>query len=279
MDKVKRNERIGAMIKILSSTPNKSYTLTYFSDLFGSAKSTISEDIDIAREALENYGLGTLKTVAGASGGVLYLPQPQPKESLAFIKRLCRQLEDPGRILPGGFLYMLDLLSDPTVVSRMAEIISQWYAESQPDFVLTVETKGIPVALMTAKYLGVPLIIARRDATITDGSVVTINYVTGSMRRIQTMSLPKRYIREGQRVLIVDDFMKGGGTARGLADMMKEFNVEVLGTAVVMSTVEPAQKLIGDYRSLMTLHNVDEISRVVDVQPSQWLQIGNEVKE
>ena len=279
MDKVKRNERIGAMIKILSSTPNKSYTLTYFSDLFGSAKSTISEDIDIAREALENYGLGTLKTVAGASGGVLYLPQPQPKESLAFIKRLCRQLEDPGRILPGGFLYMLDLLSDPTVVSRMAEIISQWYAESQPDFVLTVETKGIPVALMTAKYLGVPLIIARRDATITDGSVVTINYVTGSMRRIQTMSLPKRYIREGQRVLIVDDFMKGGGTARGLADMMKEFNVEVLGTAVVMSTVEPAQKLIGDYRSLMTLHNVDEVSRVVDVQPSQWLQFGNEVKE
>ncbi len=278
MDKVKRNERIGAMIKILSSTPNKSYTLTYFSDLFGSAKSTISEDIDIAREALENYGLGTLRTVAGASGGVLYLPQPQPRESLAFIKRLCRQLEDPGRILPGGFLYMLDLLSDPTVVSRMAEIISQWYAESQPDFVLTVETKGIPVALMTAKYLGVPLIIARRDATITDGSVVTINYVTGSMRRIQTMSLPKRYIREGQRVLIVDDFMKGGGTARGLADMMKEFNVEVLGTAVVMSTVEPGQKLIGDYRSLMTLHNVDEISRVVDVQPSVWLEINNEVK-
>ncbi len=278
MDKVKRNERIGAMIKILSSTPNKSYTLTYFSDLFGSAKSTISEDIDIARDALENYGLGTLKTVAGASGGVLYLPLPQPRESLAFIKRLCRQLEDPGRILPGGFLYMLDLLSDPTVVSRMAEIISQWYAESQPDFVLTVETKGIPVALMTAKYLGVPLIIARRDATITDGSVVTINYVTGSMRRIQTMSLPKRYIREGQRVLIVDDFMKGGGTARGLADMMKEFNVEVLGTAVVMSTVEPSQKLMGDYRSLMTLHNVDELLRVVDVQPSVWLEINNEVK-
>lgn len=272
MDKVKRNERIGAMIKILSSTPNKSYTLTYFSDLFGSAKSTISEDIDIARDALENYGLGTLKTVAGASGGVLYLPQPQPQESLAFIKRLCRQLEDPGRILPGGFLYMLDLLSDPTVVSRMAEIISQWYAESQPDFVLTVETKGIPVALMTAKYLGVPLIIARRDATITDGSVVTINYVTGSMRRIQTMSLPKRYIREGQRVLIVDDFMKGGGTARGLADMMREFNVDVLGTAVVMSTAEPAQKLMGDFRSLMTLRNVDETARVVDVQPSTWLQ-------
>jgi purine operon repressor len=273
VEKVKRNERIGAMIKILSNAPNKSYTLTHFGELFGSAKSTISEDIDIARETLEKYGLGKLKTVAGASGGVLYLPQPSAEESLQFIRKLCRQLEDPGRILPGGFLYMLDMLSDPSVVSRMAEIMSQWYAESQPDFVLTVETKGIPVALMAAKYLGVPLIIARRDAKITDGSVVTINYVTGSQHRIQTMSLPKRYIKEGQKALIVDDFMKGGGTAKGLDDMMREFSAEVIGTAVVMSTAEPSVKLMADYRSLMTLRSVDEASRSVDVQASEWVRI------
>ncbi len=271
MDKVKRNERIGAMIKILSNAPNRSFTLTYFSELFGSAKSTISEDIDIARETLEKYGLGTLRTVTGASGGVLYLPQPSPEDSAQYIGRLCRQLEDPGRILPGGFLYMLDLLSEPTVLTRMAEILSGWYVHLQPDFVLTVETKGIPVALMTAKYLSVPLIIARRDAKITDGSVVTINYVTGSTRSIQTMSLPKRYIREGQKALIVDDFMKGGGTAKGLVDLMHEFNVDVVGTAMVMSTAEPSPKLIGEYRSLMTLNNVDEVNHIVDVQPSQWL--------
>ena len=272
MDKVKRNERIGAMIKILSNSPNKSFTLTHFSELFGSAKSTISEDVDIARDILQKYSLGTLKTVTGASGGVLFLPQPTVEESLAFIRRLCRQLEDPNRILTGGFLYMLDLLSDPVVVTRMGELISHWFVQCQPDFVLTVETKGIPVALMTAKFLSVPLIIARRDAKITDGSVVTINYVTGSTRRIQTMSLPKRYVREGQRALIVDDFMKGGGTAKGLIDLMMEFNVEVAGAAVVMSTAEPSTKLVGEYRSLMTLRGVDETTRSIDVQPSEWLQ-------
>ena len=272
MDKVKRNERIGAMIKILSNSPNKSFTLTYFSDLFGSAKSTISEDIDIAAEILQKYNLGTLRTITGASGGVLYMPHPSAEESQQFVQRLCRQMEDPGRILPGGFLYMLDMLSDPSVLSRMAEILAGWYVQSQPDFVLTVETKGIPVALMTAKCLGIPLIIARRDAQITDGSVVTINYVTGSAHRIQTMSLPKRYIREGQRALIIDDFMKGGGTARGLVDLMHEFNVEVVGTGVVMATEEPATKLVMDYRSLMVLNGVDEALRTVDVQPSAWLK-------
>jgi purine operon repressor len=272
MDKVKRNERIGAMIKILTNSPNKSFTLTHFSDLFGSAKSTISEDVDIAREILEKYKLGTLRTVTGASGGVLYLPQPTMEESLAFIRRLCRQLEDPNRILTGGFLYMLDLLSDPLVVSRMGEIISQWYVHQQPDFILTVETKGIPVALMTAKFLSLPLIIARRDAKITDGSVVTINYVTGSSsRRIQTMSLPKRYVKEGQKALIVDDFMKGGGTTKGLTDLMQEFSVEVVGAAMVMATAEPPAKMVGEYKSLMTLRGVDETARIVDVQPSEWL--------
>ena len=137
---------------------------------------------------------------------------------------------------------------------------------------LTVETKCIPVALMTAKYLSVPLIIARRDAKVTDGSVVTINYVTGSARRIQTMSLPKRYVKEGHRALIVDDFMKGGGTAKGLIDLMQEFNVQVVGTAMVMATSEPKNKLVSEYRSLMTLRGVDETAHAVDVQPSEWIR-------
>ena len=45
---MKRTERVGAIIKILTDTPNKSYTLQYFCDLFGAAKSSISEDIKSA---------------------------------------------------------------------------------------------------------------------------------------------------------------------------------------------------------------------------------------
>ena len=55
MDRIKRNERISAMIKVLSDAPNKIYTLSYFSELFGAAKSTISEDIDLAQGILERF--------------------------------------------------------------------------------------------------------------------------------------------------------------------------------------------------------------------------------
>ena len=47
MDKIKRNERLGAMTRILTETPNRIHTLGEFCEMFGAAKSTISEDIDL----------------------------------------------------------------------------------------------------------------------------------------------------------------------------------------------------------------------------------------
>ena len=70
MDKIRRNERMSAMMKILAAKPNRIFTLSYFCDLFGSAKSTMSEDIDILRDVVAHFGLGELETVTGAAGGV-----------------------------------------------------------------------------------------------------------------------------------------------------------------------------------------------------------------
>ena len=94
-------------------------------------------------------------------------------------------------------------------------ILAMDYYDKAPDFVLTMETKGIPVALMTAQTMGVPLVIARRDSRAYEGSAVKINYISGEAGdRIETMALARRAVSPGQRALIIDDFMKGGGTLR-----------------------------------------------------------------
>ena len=270
--KSKRNERVGAMMKILSDEPNKLFTLGVFAEKFGVAKSTVSEDVDLLESIMSSYSLGRLETLPGASGGVKYLPEMGPQAAREFIQEVCQQLSDPKRILTGGYLYMLDILSHPAYVARMGEILAMWFAKDRPNFVLTVETKGIPVAFMVAKTLNIPLWVARRDARITDGTAVMINYITGgasSARRIQTMSLPKRAIKEGQRALIIDDFCKAGGSVRGLCELMREFMVTVAGIGVVMATPE---RRSDDVRSLMTLHGVDESTSKVDVRPSSFLE-------
>ncbi len=269
MDKIRRNERMSAMMKILSASPNRIFTLSHFCDLFGAAKSTMSEDIDILREVVGQFGLGELETVTGAAGGVRYRTKVKRPEARAFISDLCRQLSGPERVLPGGFLYYSDILSTPEIVDRMGEIMATEYYSKAPDFVLTMETKGIPVAFATAHALGVPLVIARRSSKVYEGSAVNINYVSGS-GSIGTMSLSRRAVKEGQRCLIVDDFLKGGGTAKGMADLMSEFGVTVVGMTFVMSTSKPVKKRVTGEKSLMVL-DIDADTEVAAVKPAFWL--------
>lgn len=65
--------------------------------------------------------------------------------------------------------------------------------------------------------------------------------------------------------------MKGGGSAKGMMDMMKEFSVVVAGVGVVMATAMPERKMVEDVKSLMVLYSVDEQARRVDVRPSPLL--------
>ena len=74
MYKFQRNERIAVLMKILSDSPGRIYTLGEFSKIFGAAKSTISEDIDIVQGLMKKFDMGTIQAIPGASGGVRYIP-------------------------------------------------------------------------------------------------------------------------------------------------------------------------------------------------------------
>ena len=125
--------------------------------------------------------------------------------------------------------------------------------------------------MTTAHALGVPLVIARRSSKVYEGSAVNINYVSGSSGHIETMSLSRRAVKEGQRALIVDDFLKGGGTAKGMVDLMHEFNVEVVGMAFVMETAGPGKKRVTGQKSLMILDITQDEQPTALIRPADWL--------
>lgn len=269
MDKSSRNQRLVFITRTLLENPGTLFSLNYFLEQLGAAKSSISEDLALIKEILEAGGTGAIETQAGATGGVRYWPVADSSRGNKTLEELCRVLSTPDRIIPGGYLYMADVIFSPVWSARAGELIASHYLPLSPDHVLTVETKGIPLALMTARVLNLPLVTARREARVTEGSAVSINFVSGSTRRIQTMSLGRRALPRGARVLIVDDFMKAGGTARGLQELAEEFDARVVGTAVFVETAEPARKLVSDYLSLLVLEGVDEETRTVTIRPSR----------
>lgn len=234
MEKFSRNSRVAIITKLLSENPNRIMSLNTFAEMFHAAKSTISEDILIVRETLERFGEGRVETIAGAAGGVKYLVGLRPEDKSKFRSDLLRYLEDPSRVVPGNFLYITDLMQNPRIVRKAGEILAEHFQEANPDYIITVETKGIPLAYEVARALGINLIVVRRNTKITEGTAVSINYVTGNQGLLSVMSLSKRSLKPGARVVFIDDFLRGGGTVRGIMDLLKEFDSTLEGVGVLV---------------------------------------------
>ncbi|WP_144936717.1 pur operon repressor [Paenibacillus sp. 32O-W] len=269
MKKLKRSARLVEMTQYLLYRPHSLIPLTTFAERYQAAKSSISEDLAIIKEVFEAEGFGELQTLAGAAGGVIFIPKYPKTASLELIRKLCGMLEQPERILPGEYLYMSDLLGKPAIMNEIGKIFATAFSDRDIDVVMTVETKGIPLAYATATFLNLPVVIVRRDSQVTEGSTVSINYVSGSNRRIQTMSLARRALKEQSKVLIIDDFMRAGGTIQGMMDLLQEFKATVQGVGVLVESEDVRERLVTDYVSLARL-SVDSKARSLTAVPGNY---------
>ena len=147
---------------------------------------------------------------------------------------------------------------NPEIIYKSGIILASAFSNKHVDYVVTVETKGIPLAYEVARILGVKLVIVRRDNKVTETTTVSINYISGSTKRIQTMSLSKKAIKKGSKCIFIDDFMKAGGTGLGITNLLKEFESTILGIGVLIDDVSICEKLVDKYVSIIQYKGVDE---------------------
>ena len=271
MEKLSRNNRVVAITKILVETPNKVIGLNKFSELLNAAKSTISEDIVIVREILQKLEMGKVETISGAAGGIKFIPDMGKAEQEEFAQELCDALMEDGRIVPGNFIYLTDIMYNPQIISKAGIILASYFKDMDVDYIVTVETKGIPLAYEVAKSLGIELVIIRRENKVTEGPTVSINYLSGTSGRIQQMSLAKKAMKTSSRCVFIDDFLRGGGTAQGIKDLLKEFDSELVGTGVLVDNVGVASKRVNDYVSIINVEYL-ESEQALKVEPSNLIK-------
>lgn len=270
---MKRSDRLIGMTQYILENPMQLISLPYFSERFNAAKSSISEDLTIMNQMFQQEGIGYLESISGAAGGVRYIPQFNEESSEAFVEQLCRRLEDPERILPGGYLFMSDILGEPNTVRTIGRLFASNFASLGIEAVVTVATKGIPIAYAVASFLNVPVVIVRRDPKITEGSTVSINYVSGSSRKIQSMVLTKRSLEQGTTVCIIDDFMKAGGTIDGMKSLLREFDVNVAAIGVLAEAEdEEEERVVDQYTSLVQISNFDVRNKCIEVKKGNYFK-------
>ena len=254
----KRKERIAIITKILVDNPNKIFRLQYFTDKFDSAKSTISEDIDIIKNLINEMEMGKIITIVGASGGVKYIPFLEKNEMKELLEDISTKLNEKSRLIPGGMVYALDILYNPNYLKKIAKIFSAYYYDKNIDYVLTVETKGIPLATMTAEVLNVPLVVVRDENKLTEGSTIGISYTSGSTGRVKTMYVSKNSIRKNSNILVIDDFLRLGGTSLGMQNIVKELDSVVVGMCFLIEIDNGKEKMIDDYIALIKMVENDD---------------------
>ncbi|MGO2300424.1 pur operon repressor [Paucilactobacillus nenjiangensis] len=264
--KIRRSDRLVDMTRYLLEHPRTLVSLKFFGERYDSAKSSISEDLGIIKRTFQERGTGILETLPGASGGARFIPYMLKEEAESFLQRVVDEVNDESRLLPGGYVYLFDLLSRPDVLRQVGRLIATQYLNQEVDAVMTVATKGIPIAQSVATFLNVPFVIVRNDSHITEGSTVSVNYVSGSSTRIEKMELSRRSLKRGANVLVVDDFMKGGGTLNGMKSLINEFEAHLVGMTVFAEGEFSGNRLVDDFTSLVKVNAVNPNNQTISAE-------------
>lgn len=262
--KGQRTERLIQTTAKFLNSPSKQLSLTKMAENCNVSKTVISDDVSIIDRALTLEGIGGITVDRGRTGGASFVPAVSYDYRKKLLDNIVAKLNEPERVLPGGLIYYSDILFDPSYALPLGFTMASLFRETAPDIVLTTEVKGIPLAIFTAHALGVPLAVCRFRNRPSDGSAVSVHYPTKS-GDVRAMYLGTKKLQRGNRVLIIDDFMRGGSTASGMLLVVKEFMAEVAGVGFFMTSSEPKTKAISHYSSLLTLRDVNQDDTKVEV--------------
>ena len=117
---------------------------------------------------------------------------------------------------------------------RMGEELAERFREDKPDLVLTVEASGIALALTTARALGdIPVVFAKKSATVVQSpDVAQAKVYSFTHKRENVIRVDKRYLPQGSRVLIVDDFLADGQACQGMMALCAQTDCQIVGIGI-----------------------------------------------
>ncbi|MDQ7859311.1 MAG: xanthine phosphoribosyltransferase [Armatimonadota bacterium] len=151
---------------------------------------------------------------------------------------LRRRILADGRDLGGGILKVDGFINhqvDPVLMEACGRELARRFAGAGVTKVLTAEISGIAPALCAALALGVPVVYARKQRPITMPAQVYLATAPSHTKAAQVeLMVSPEYLRSGDRVLIVDDFLASGATILALARLVAAGGAAVAGVGVVI---------------------------------------------
>ena len=148
-----------------------------------------------------------------------------------------RILKD-GEIITDQILRVDSFLNhqiDPSLIEEIASEFVYRFSDTLFNKIVTVESSGIAPAVMTGLKLSIPVIFAKKNkpSTIVENtySSTVHSYTKNSDYEI---SVSSKYIKRGDRILIIDDFLANGSASRALISIAEQGGAKVGGIGIVI---------------------------------------------
>lgn len=135
---------------------------------------------------------------------------------------------------------------DPVLMREVGGEFARRYEGENITKVLTIESSGIAPAIMTSLELGVPMIFARKNKSLTLKEDILVEKVYSfTKRETNEITVSKKFVHPKDRVLIIDDFLANGEAAFGLARIVEQAGASVVGIGIVIEkSFQPGAKLL-----------------------------------
>jgi xanthine phosphoribosyltransferase len=148
-----------------------------------------------------------------------------------------------GKNLGNGILKVDSFINhqvDPALMDACGQELALRFTNVSVTRVLTAEISGIAPALMTALHLGVPVVYARKHKPITMPDTVYLTIAPSHTKGNMTeLIISPEYLPQGERVLIIDDFLASGATILGLVRLTQAAGASLVGIgALIEKTFE-----------------------------------------
>ena len=154
------------------------------------------------------------------------------------MKKMEEKILAEGEILSGGVLKVGSFLNQQIDTAFMKEIgqeIADLYKGEEITKILTIEASGIGIACLVARHFGVPVVFAKKSKSVNiDGDVYVAEVESFTHKCKNQVIVSKKFLHEGENILIIDDFLANGYALQGLISIVKDAGASVEGIGIAV---------------------------------------------
>jgi adenine phosphoribosyltransferase len=135
------------------------------------------------------------------------------------------------------------------------------FRDAEITAVCGIESRGFLLGGAAALQLGVGFVAVRKACGLFPGKKL-VRKTEPDYRGIRhTLRLQQASLQQGDRVLLVDDWIETGSQALAVRDLLSQLGVELAGCAVVVDQMGPGHgRALGQFHALVTSDELPEVS-------------------